>query len=59
MVIQPFSTDPADLKVELQNQFIHLQNDDKSKLNFKKDSYDIFWRTVSGKYPLIWNEVRS
>ena len=28
-VIQPFSTDPADLRVELQDQFIDLQNDDE------------------------------
>lgn len=53
-VIEPFSADPADLKVELQDQFIGLQNDDKSKMNFK-DRYDIFWCKASGKYPLIWN----
>ena len=41
-VIQAFSTDPADLKVELQNQFIESQNDDASKMNFKEDRYDVF-----------------
>ena len=41
-VIQPFSTDPADLKVELQNQFIDFQNDDGSKMNFEEDRYDVF-----------------
>ena len=35
-VIQPFSTDPADLRVELQDQFIDLQNDDETKMNLKK-----------------------
>ena len=33
--IQPFSVDPADLKVELQDQFIDLHNDDEFKMNFK------------------------
>ena len=40
-VIQPFSTDFADLKVELQGQFIDLQNDDEYKMNCKKDRWDI------------------
>ena len=41
-VIQPFSADPADQNVELQDQFVYLQNDDKSKINFAEDRYDIF-----------------
>ena len=52
-VIQPFSA--ADLIVELHDQFIDLQNDD----NFEEDRYDIFWYTASGKYSLIWNELRA
>ena len=54
-VIQLFSADPADLKVEVQDQFIDLQNDVEFKMNFEEDRYDIFWC----KYPLIWNEVRA
>ena len=57
-VNQPLSSDPADLKVELQDQFIDLQNDDKFKMKFTEDMYDIFWCKASGKYPLIWNKVR-
>ena len=41
-VIQPFSADSAHLKVELQDQFFDLQNDDKSKMNFTEDKFDIF-----------------
>ena len=52
-VIQPFSTDAADLKVELQDQFIDLQNDDEFKMNFEEDRYDIFWCKAFGKYLLI------
>ena len=59
MVIQPFFADAADLKVELQDQFIYLQNDGKPKMNFKKDRYDIFWCKAFGKYLLICNEVRA
>ena len=51
-VIQPFSAYPADLKAELQDQFIDLQNDDESKMNFEEHRYDIFWCKVSGKHPL-------
>ena len=40
-VIQPFSTDLADLKVELQDQFIDLQNDDEYKMKCKEDRWDI------------------
>ena len=58
-VIQPFSADPADLKVELHNQFITLQNDDEFKMNFEEDRYDISWSKASGKYPLRWNELRA
>ena len=58
-VIQPFSTDAADLKVELQNQFIDLQNDGESKINFKEDRYDVFWCKIFEKYPLMWNEARA
>ena len=58
-VIQPFSADPADLKVELQDRFIDLQNDDEFKMNFKEDRYDIFWCEASGKYLLTWNNVRA
>ena len=58
-LIQPFSADPADLRVELQDQFIDLQNDDEFKMNYEEDRYDIFWCKASGKYPFIWNEVRA
>ena len=57
--IQQFPANPAGLKVELQDQFIDLQNDDKFKINFEEDRYDIFCCKASGKYPLIWNEVRA
>ena len=42
LLIQPFSADPADLKVALKDQFIDLQNNGKSKMNFTEDRYDIF-----------------
>ena len=58
-IIQPFSADPADLKVELQDQFIYFQNGDEFKMNYEEDRYDIFWCKASGKYQLIWNEVRA
>ena len=58
-VIQPFFTDPADLKVELQDQFVDLQNDDETKMNFKEDRYDVYWCKASDKYRLMWNEVRA
>ena len=48
-LIQPFSADPADLRVELQDQFIDLQNDDEFKMNYEEDRYDIFWCKASGK----------
>ena len=51
-VIQPFSADPADLNVELQDQFNDLQNEDKFKINVEEDRYDILWCKASGKYPL-------
>ena len=41
-LIQSFSTDPNDLKVELKDQFIDLQNDNESKMNFTKDRYDVY-----------------
>ena len=56
-VIQPFSAEPTYLKVELQDQFIDLQNE--FRMNFKEDRYHIFWGKASGKYPLIWNEVKA
>ena len=58
-VMQPFSTDPAYLKLELQNQSIDLQNDHESKINFKENKFDVFWCKVSEKYPLMWNETRA
>ena len=41
-VIQSFFADPADLKVELQDHFIYLQNNDETKMNFQDDRYNIF-----------------
>ena len=58
-VIQLFSADSTGLNVELQDQFIDFQNDGESKMNFKEDRYDIFWCKASGKYQLIWNDVRA
>nr|XP_039259582.1 SCAN domain-containing protein 3-like [Styela clava] len=56
-IVQPFSAEPADLKVELQDQFIDLLHDEKSKMDFTDDRYDVFWCRSSSKYPTIFEEV--
>ena len=58
-VIQPFFADPADLKVELQDQFIDLQNDDESKINFTEDRYDIRGILVQGIWQIPAHMERS
>nr|XP_039259580.1 SCAN domain-containing protein 3-like [Styela clava] len=56
-IVQPFSAEPADLKVELQDQFIDLLHDEESKMDFTDDRYDVFWCRSSSKYPTIFEEV--
>ena len=46
-LIQPYSADPADLKVELPDQFIDLQNDNEFKMNFEEDRYVVRQHQVS------------
>ena len=46
-LIQPYSADLADLKVELPDQFIDLQNDDEFKMNFEEDRYVVRQLQVS------------
>ena len=41
-IIPPFPADPENRKLELQEQFIYLQNDEESKMSFIEDRYDIF-----------------
>jgi len=57
-VIKPFSAEPADIEIELQEELIDLQHDDESKAHFTNDRYDLFWCKVAGKYELLWNEAR-
>lgn len=56
-IIRPFDTDPAAVKIHLQEHIIDLRNDEEAKIYFKAESYEYFWCKFMHRYPVLWEEA--
>lgn len=58
-ITDPFGFDASSVKLEIQEDFISLQNDFELKPAFKKKGYQAFWlqSQLRLKYSSIWSQI--
>ena len=57
-VINPFTSNPEEFNLKLQEHSIDVKHYDEAKELFQKHGYENFWVKVRRTYPMLWQEAK-